>query len=732
MKKPLFVFFLQFYSILTFASHIVGGEIEIYPLKNPVLGSGTHQVTLSLYFDAINGRVAAEDLSIRLQVFRKRDLAYMGDVVCPQVYRQPIKYIDPTCQKGDLVTLLMKYSSAIELKPEVFNDPDGYMIIWERCCRNNIITNIKNPSNVGMVFYTEFAPVQMIDSSPHFRDIIADYACINQNFEMDFSATDAEGDSLVYQLVVPWVGNSSPANPNPTNSPQFNFREASWVDGIDIKNVIPGEIPLKIDSETGVLSVKPNKLGLYVFSVMVEEYRKGVRIGRVKRDFQLKVVECIYNNPPQILVKNQNSKKYYGTNEIVTIKKGEKSCFDLLIFDQDINQKLTLSARGINFDTKKILLPSTVTYNVVSKDTIRATFCLDNCIITKNNIAEFFINISDNGCPVPQNRGYRMKVLFEENLNIKPTVTTSLLENPVISYGDTLKFTVFGNDSDNDTLFLSGSGRNFSLGSYGFTFPNSQGVGKTSSILNFIPNCEALKQKQVLLDFIAKDLRCGVSSQTLYSVPVKIEAKINNDPVVTTSLTNNTYELVLNPKDRNTLTFEVKSQDIDNEQITLNGTPNGFEFKNALMTFDKKEGKGAVNSIFTWNPTCFMLGGKESKEFFVNFRTQDSNCFQGQDSVSVRLVLKDNLVDDTQYKSYNTFTPNGDGKNDSFNLGLVPEDNCKRQFKKFEIFNRWGKILFTTDERLIQWDGDSEVTGEYFYALSFSDEIIKGIIHLIR
>lgn len=733
MKKLILFVFFQLIVAFCFASHIVGGEIEVVPLKNPVAGNSTHQVTLSLYFDAINGRTAAEDLSITLQIYRKRDLAKMGEVTCPQVYRQPIKYVDPSCQKGDLATLLMKYSNAVNLATADFSDPEGYMIVWERCCRNTIITNIQNPSNVGMVFYTEFAPVTIPNTTPHFRDIIADYVCINQNFEMDFSATDADGDSLVYTLVVPWIGNSSPQVSNPTNSPSNNYKEATWVNGININNVIPGEIPLRVDAQTGVLNVKPNKLGLYVFSVMVEEFRKGKRIGRMKRDFQLKVIDCIFNTPPVVLVANQNSKKFFKDTDVITLKKGEKRCFDILYTDPDLKQKVTLSARGVNIDTKKILLPSVVNVEITSKDTLKTSFCLDECIITKNNVpAEFFINISDNGCPVPQNRGFRMRVQFEENQNTKPNITTSLLANPIVTYGDTLKFTVFGNDIDNDTLQLSGSGRNFSLGNYGFSFPTKQGLGNVNSILQFIPNCEALKQKQLLLDFIVKDQRCGVSTQTLYSVPVEVKGKQNNSPTVLTSLVNNTAEYILNPTINNEFTFNVNSQDVDNEQLTLTGTPKGFEFKNVLMSFENKEGKGKVSSLFTWKPTCFMLGGKDSREFIVNFSTKDNNCLQLQDSVSVKLILKDNVVIDNPIQPFNTFTPNGDGKNDYFSLGIIPEDNCKRQFKKFEIVNRWGKSVFLSYERNFIWTGENESSGDYFYALTFSDNVYKGVIHLVR
>lgn len=265
MKKSLFTFLVFLYSIGSFASHIVGGEIELIPHKSPNATIGTHQITLNMYFDAINGRAQAEEQSIRITIYRKKDLVNMGNVTCPQVYRQLIKYVDPSCQKGDLQTLLMKYTSNIDLSGDQFSDPEGYIAVYERCCRNAIITNILNPSSVGMVFYLEFAGNKTTNTTPHFRELIADYICINQNFEMDFSGTDADGDSLTYTMSVPWIGNSSPGSANFSGVGSTSYKEATFTNGITVDNMIPGDIPLKIDPETGVLFVKPNKLGLYVF-----------------------------------------------------------------------------------------------------------------------------------------------------------------------------------------------------------------------------------------------------------------------------------------------------------------------------------------------------------------------------------------------------------------------------------------------------------------------------------
>lgn len=48
------------------------------------------------------------------------------------------------------------------------------------------------------------------------------------------------------------------------------------------------------------------------------------------------------------------------------------------------------------------------------------------------------------------------------------------------------------------------------------------------------------------------------------------------------------------------------------------------------------------------------------------------------------------------------FTPNGDGKNDIFR---IPLQNANFTLTKFSIYNRWGQLVFTTDDINKGWDG---------------------------
>ena len=87
----------------------------------------------------------------------------------------------------------------------------------------------------------------------------------------------------------------------------------------------------------------------------------------------------------------------------------------------------------------------------------------------------------------------------------------------------------------------------------------------------------------------------------------------------------------------------------------------------------------------------------------------------------------------------NAFTPNGDGLNDDFRiLGLPPENIT--QFN-MQIFNRWGQIVFSSNDILIGWDGklngavcpEGDYTWVIFYEYDKKTRTSnKGILTLLR
>jgi gliding motility-associated-like protein len=73
-------------------------------------------------------------------------------------------------------------------------------------------------------------------------------------------------------------------------------------------------------------------------------------------------------------------------------------------------------------------------------------------------------------------------------------------------------------------------------------------------------------------------------------------------------------------------------------------------------------------------------------------RVEDQNCCFNSDTVYVRLF---------NFYAPSAFTPNGDGKNDVFRL-ISPYRNVKLTLY---IYNRWGELVFTSDNIDKAWDG---------------------------
>jgi gliding motility-associated-like protein len=85
----------------------------------------------------------------------------------------------------------------------------------------------------------------------------------------------------------------------------------------------------------------------------------------------------------------------------------------------------------------------------------------------------------------------------------------------------------------------------------------------------------------------------------------------------------------------------------------------------------------------------------------------------------------------------NVFTPDHDGQNDQF-TPIVTEGISSMHT---QIFNRWGQLVFETDDPGILWDGfvkeKESNDGIYFWLVTFSNvnnhpSALRGFVQLIR
>ena len=185
---------------------------------------------------------------------------------------------------------------------------DGsYHVIYQRCCRNNTISNIQNPEDSGATYTVEVtAEAQAVcNNSPVYNDFPPIVICVGSPLFFDHSATDAEGDQLVYEFCAPLLGGGplgtteNPGNadgcegvkpitpcPPPFDPVQYILSTYSELDPMG------GDPQVTIDPVTGIISGVPNIIGQYVVGVCVSEYRNGVLLSQVRRDFQFNVSLC--------------------------------------------------------------------------------------------------------------------------------------------------------------------------------------------------------------------------------------------------------------------------------------------------------------------------------------------------------------------------------------------------------------------------------------------------------
>ncbi|MCB0396590.1 MAG: gliding motility-associated C-terminal domain-containing protein [Flavobacteriales bacterium] len=270
----------------SFATHIIGGEMNY-----KCLGGNLYEVHLKVYRDCYNGDPDFDDPAA-VGIFDANNnlvttlyLNFLGkQLLDPSINQKDPCVVIP----ANVCVEATEYIGQANLPPQT----GGYQFSYQRCCRNQTIVNLTNPGDVG-ASYTALVPgpeLATCNSNPEFTEWPPIFVCQNMDIGFDHSATDADGDSIVYKLCWPFDGASSNfPQPQPPNSPPYN--NVPWKAPFDMNDPLGGT-PLSIDPVTGWLTGTPNQLGQYVVGVCAEEYRNGILISTTKRDFQFNVLAC--------------------------------------------------------------------------------------------------------------------------------------------------------------------------------------------------------------------------------------------------------------------------------------------------------------------------------------------------------------------------------------------------------------------------------------------------------
>ncbi|HRI00323.1 MAG TPA: PKD domain-containing protein [Saprospiraceae bacterium] len=286
-----FLFFILFSSSL-FATHWVGGQ-----LNYRCLGNNNFEIKVVVRQDCKNGQEPYDDPAIvgifygdNQTYFRKPYLSikpYSVEILNEKLDRFCATKADEVCVQE------IVYLDTVNLPL----DERGFILSYQRCCRNVTLTNLKNPLEQGTTYvvHISYDDILSCNSNPVFGRFAPIYICVNEQFSFDHSATDNNSDSLVYKLCNPYEGRTL-AEPQgiPSNPP---YKEVTWQTSYSLANLtndlsLPGGSVMKIDRRTGQLTCIPNVIGQFLVGVCVEEWKSGKLVSFTNRDFELNVVPC--------------------------------------------------------------------------------------------------------------------------------------------------------------------------------------------------------------------------------------------------------------------------------------------------------------------------------------------------------------------------------------------------------------------------------------------------------
>ncbi len=462
MKKLLLLLITFILSNNSFATHIIGAEIHYL-----YMGNNNYHIIVKVYRDCTASTGYDNPLHLGIydslnNLIQQIDIPIPPITTIPNNANNPCLIIPPdVCAEEGI------YETDVTLPPIA----GGYNICWQRCCRNNNVLNLLNPQDQGASHFAHIPGILNADNSdPLFNSFPPTVICSNIPLEFDHSATDDDGDSLVYALCIPFNdfggGNFNPNPPLPPPYPSVDYQAPyTYLDPI-------GNNSLVIDPATGLLTGVPIDLGKFIVAICVKEYRDGVLLSEHRRDFQFNVANCTQTaqaiTTPQI-TNCTDLTISFTNNSVSTIAPFYYWDFGVSGIITDTS---TLFTPTYTFpDTGTYIVKLIVNPGTVCSDSTEATVTMyptltpfitapdgctgnqiqfnDSSISTFGNVTNWLWSFGDNGTSTQQNPqhiytapgNYVVQLIASTSLGCLDTVseTISILTGPITStYGDTV------------------------------------------------------------------------------------------------------------------------------------------------------------------------------------------------------------------------------------------------------------------------------------------------------
>ncbi len=548
MKKLVFLFLWILLASNSKATHIVGAD-----LYYTCLGNHLYEITLKMFRDCKAGE-APYDRPISLFIFQNSNPQnYTIYEVYPDTVPVALQWQGCMDTPPNLCISEGTYKLRVYLPPRI----RGYDIAWARCCRNYNITNLANPLERGISYLATIPGVEVLNQSfcnsmPVFKNRPSAFICVNQDYYFDHSATDPDGDSLVYEISNPYDGmnfnGQGVFNPMvyPGTTPVVNvnnpmgykpYRNVPFAPGFSYLNPF-GNNQISIDSQTGLLRIRPGLPGIFVMAISVKEYRNGVLLSENKRDIQIHVLNCKQPDPPPFIAHDFGNLLHNG--DTLFVNANQNFCYDVIVSDTGINPILEAFAANNAFGGSGFI-PPYATLSISGSNPLIAKVCWKPNCSYNNQIIPLVVGAKD------KNECLNHNPIFD---TVFVKISAPTLPPPTVTFD--LNGTSYSNDTilawlDENLCFRfniinppnagnSNITYDYEFSNYGDTPPTVSNIIRTGDTLSgrmcWTPDCNVLEDT-VIVTVIGKnqDL-CPPNNQSQNKIYVIVNQPFNPPPIL--------------------------------------------------------------------------------------------------------------------------------------------------------------------------------------------------------
>lgn len=745
-------FFVAFlFPTLLEARHIIGGDITYECLGETTPGNKRWRFTMHIYRDCY-GNGATFDVPAEFAIYRGSENNNTLHSIFSINNFDYTKLIPDTPQCVTNIPLVCVEEAVYSFEtilPVLSNE--SYFIVYQRCCRNNTITNIINPGDVGATYFIELNPAAMAtcNDSPTFVNFPPIIICNNLPLTFNHAAMDSDGDVLVYSFCQALAGGGNitftpelysciGAKPTPPCPPPFD-KVPYAVPTYTASNPVGGAPQVSINPVSGIITGTPTIIGQFVVAVCVQEYRNGQLLSTVQREFQFNVADCT----------------------------------------PDIDAKLSADSLTINSETytikscgEKTILLENKTTEASNVEDVEWRFDINGTIVT-DNVNKWFtaFTFPDTGLYhgmllINQNSGGCSDTAFI-NVRIYPEVNASFTYDYDTCVAGPVIFTDYSTGEAGINQWKWNFGKPGETSSqqnpsFQYTDPGDKAVNLRVVDKNICSDDTTV----VIQYYPAPPIIIIQPSSFLGCTPATIFFDNLSTPI------NNSYNIVWYFGDGDTSQNVISPThlydkegvyDVRVEITSPLGCYIDADFTNLIRV------EPTPTAAFTCDPDSALSNFNNTVHFIdqsigaaywnwqlgPNFTTVEQNpthTFLDTGKVTVRLIVthpagcKDSITKELDIRPEitwhmpNAFTPNGDGKNDDFYgkgvlLGVTDF--------RMAIWNRWGELVFETSNPDDKWNGEKRNSGGispegvYIYEVRFTGprgepNLFKGFATIVR